>query len=309
MTYVLVQRGSWPGWSPNADIYLEAGTAAAYLTAARDYHTATGRTDAGIVEPLGGLRTAAQIAEMQWAFDHRGTAQSAALYQKYNMDPNSHARPATSSTHFLGICVDVASTFFLDWMITNGARYGLKRTIPGPPWNDIRHFQFFPGTATAALNVTSLDNSTVTTQEDDMTSSTRVFQMTDANGADVSDWSRIGPDVLPVGTFPGGYEATADHGTAVRWIAQYGQDATGPVKRPRVDYIAQQQFGAKEYQLHQTALAKLIAGNSSGSGGPVTVNAQVDVIPELIAALKDPTVLAALSAAIKVPTKIESTLS
>ena len=47
--------------------------------------------------------------------------------------------------------------------------------------------------------------------------------------------------------------------------------------------------------------------SAAGAGGPVTV--QVDVAPELVAALKDPTVLAALQAAIKVPTTITGTLA
>ena len=195
MTFVLVQHGVWPGWSPNADIYLDAGAAAAYLTAARDYRAATGRTDAGIAEPVGGLRTAAEITEMQWAFDHRGTAQSDVLYAKYNMDRGSRARPVMNSPHTLGLCVDIASTFFLNWMITNGAKYGFRRTLVAA--NDIRHFQYFPGTATAALNVTSLDGGAVAPVRTPPMTDTRLIRDTTTNPP--TFWRiDIGPGHKPV---------------------------------------------------------------------------------------------------------------
>lgn len=123
----------------------------------------------------------------------------------------------------------------------------------------------YPATSTAGGGGIPIDNQ----QEDPMTSSTRVFQIVDAQGNDVPDWSRIGPDVLPVGTFPGGYEATADHDTAVRWIAQYGQNDTGPIKWPHDPVVAQQKFGAQEYQLHQAALAKLIKDSTAAAAAPV----------------------------------------
>jgi len=154
MTFTLVQRGSWPGWQA-ADIYLEADAAAAFLTANAAYVRETGRVPAQVFEPVGGLRTVAQVKAMQVAFDTRNFAQMAL----YNMSTTSRARPSLSSPHLSGECVDVAAADF-QWWIDNAGRFGLRRTLVDA--DDPRHFQYFPGTATAALNVTSLDGDAVT---------------------------------------------------------------------------------------------------------------------------------------------------
>lgn len=176
MTFVVIQHGTWPGWTDGVTVELEAQTAAAVFTAARDFQRETSvnlKGDLAAV-PAGGLRPVAWIVEMQWGFDHRhdtgaNKTKSLAIYAHYNMDPKSNARPVTNSPHALGFCIDIANTAFLNWLIANGARYGLRRTLVAE--NDLRHFQFFPGTATAALDVTSLsgDASTPTAyMEDDM---------------------------------------------------------------------------------------------------------------------------------------------
>jgi hypothetical protein len=118
--------------------------------------------------------------------------------------------------------------------------------------------------------------------------------MIDANGGDISDWSRIGGDVLPVGTpgqpgyFPGGYEATADVNVARIWVTQYGLDAAGPIKRQRDAYVAQQQFGVKEYVARQAALVKLIADNSGGGGVAPVIPTKEDIATEVIRQMKLP---------------------
>jgi hypothetical protein len=126
----------------------------------------------------------------------------------------------------------------------------------------------YPATSTAGGGSTSLDN---LTQGEDM--DTRYFKMA---GSD--DWSRIGPDVLPVGTFTGGYEATADVDVARPWGNQYGGEGAAPIELPRDQYLAQQKFGAQEYAAHQAALAKIIATNAGASGGatPDQIAAAVD---------------------------------
>lgn len=166
MTLVLVQHGSWPGWSPNADIYLESRGAAAFFTAARDYMAETRRAMPEIAEPMGGERTVAETTEMQWAFDygphgmHRATAtaaqkaKSAALYTHYNMSTVSTARPAITGTHTTGLFFDVATQAFLAWLLINGHRYGITR----PLLNDPNHCQVSPGTETVALDEAGLGN-------------------------------------------------------------------------------------------------------------------------------------------------------
>lgn len=159
----VVQRGTWPGWDGGVVLELADDAAAALLTAARAYQ-ADKRVDLKgdlAVLPVGCKRTAAQVAEMQLAFDHRDVA----LLRKYNMDTASRARPSSTSPHLSGYCVDISNNGFLAWLVVNGARYGLKRTLVAA--NDLRHFQYFPGTATAALDVRTLDNDVPTTPEDD----------------------------------------------------------------------------------------------------------------------------------------------
>ena len=145
----LVQHGSWPGWA-NADIYLRDDAAAAYLTAQAAYRAETGRADGEIAEPVGGIRTVDQVKQMQVAFDSRNPTQMA----YWNLDPSSKARPGLDSPHISGLCADIYAADF-QWWIDNAARFGFRRTLVGS--GDLHHFQFFPGTATAALNVTSID--------------------------------------------------------------------------------------------------------------------------------------------------------
>jgi hypothetical protein len=123
-----------------------------------------------IVEPLGGLRTVEQTTEMRWGFDYgphgmfansataAQRAQSNAIYTKYNMSRVSTARPAITGTHTTGLYFDVATAYFLAWLLVNGHRYGIKRPLE----NDPNHMQVTPGTETVALNVTGLDNTTST---------------------------------------------------------------------------------------------------------------------------------------------------
>lgn len=94
---------------------------------------------------------------------------------------------------------------------------------------------------------------------------TQWYQMVDSNGADVADWSRVGADVLPTGNFLGGYEATADVNVARLWGRQIQGPHYSPVKLPRADYIAVQQWGHREYLAHR---ADDIARVSEGSGDP-----------------------------------------
>lgn len=266
---IVVQTFNRAGWPPNSTIELDDHAAAALLTAVRDYEAERHTSLHGdyVAAPVGGTRTMAEVLEMRaaWRAPRNSTLWQTIGRDKYNMDPASKAIPSLTSPHLYGLCMDISDNNFLAWLVANGTRYGLRRTLVAE--HDLRHFQYFPGTATAALDVTSLNN-TPQQEEPPMTNDTRVFQMIDANGADIADWSRIGPDVLPIGTFPGGYEATADHATAVLWVAQYGLDAAGPIKRQRDQYVAQQQFGAKEYATHQAALAKLIKDSTNGTAGP-----------------------------------------
>ncbi|MEO6116022.1 MAG: hypothetical protein ABIP33_06520 [Pseudolysinimonas sp.] len=129
----------------------------------------------------------------------------------------------------------------------------IRDTVEDWHWNDPNwaHMHIIPSfTTTAGDGSNPFDN---TIPKEHQVTDTTVFQMIDPTGKDVSDWSRIGPGVLPVGTFKGGYEATADHDTAVLWINGSGQTNTGPIKLPRAEYLAQQQWGAKEYTLHHAA--------------------------------------------------------
>jgi hypothetical protein len=166
MLVIVVQTFKRAGWPDNSTIELEDAPGAAILTAARDFQAETGIDLKGdlVAVPAGGLRPEPWIVEMQWAFDHRhdagaNKAKSLALYVHYNMDEASNARPVLTSPHRYGFCVDIADSRFLAWLIINGHRYGLRRTLVAE--NDLRHFQFFPGTATAALDVTSLDGGAV----------------------------------------------------------------------------------------------------------------------------------------------------
>jgi len=270
MPFVLVQHGAWPGWSPNPDIYLEAGAAAAYLTAARDYKAATDRTDAGIAEPVGGLRTAAEITEMQWAFDHRGTAQSDALYVKYNMDRGSRARPVMNSPHTLGLCVDIASTFFLNWMITNGTKYGFRRTLVAA--NDIRHFQYFPGTATAALNVTSLDGGAIAPVRTPPMSDTRL--------------------ILAHHLTPAPFFYRAQLGTGALTASQYTQEQAN---------LAAQAIGAQTFEVNSDAELKALQAVLASIPATTVTGASVDLSG--VATAAQVTELEAKVSAIKVPTK------
>jgi len=257
---IVVQTFNRDGWPPDSTIELEDGTAAAILTAARDFQAETGIDLNGdlIAVPAGGLRPDAWIIEMQWAFDHRhdtgaNKAKSLALYSHYNMDTASNARPFLGSLHRTGFALDVADSRFLAWLILNGHRYGLRRTLVAE--NDLRHFQYFPGTATVALDITSLNNDT---QEEPPMADTVVFQETTGNPAvPQNDWTRTGNGVLPVldsagkALYPGGYEATTDIKVARIWLNEAGQTNTGPIQLDRTPYIAQQTFAAKEYALHR----------------------------------------------------------
>jgi hypothetical protein len=189
-SFVVVQRGSWPGWA-NADIQLRDDAAAAYLSALAAYRRETGRTDGEIAEPVGGLRTPAIDAAMLAAFRSRDPAQM----HYWNLDPASKAPPGLNSPHNNGLCADIwagtASSWAngTNWWIVNGPRFGLRRTLVGS--GDIHHFQYFPGTATAALDVTSLDGSTP--GDDDVPSfDFQLFQATDNGGLSVNvgagDW-------------------------------------------------------------------------------------------------------------------------
>jgi len=292
---IVVQTFNRAGWPVNSTIELEDATAAAVLTAARDFERETGVDLKGdlVAVPAGGLRPVPWIVEMQWAFDHRHStgadkAKSLALYVHYNMDPDSNARPVLTSPHRYGFCADIADGRFLAWLKSPdphrpghniAARYGLVFTLLKE--NDLRHAQFFPGTATAALDVTTLDGSAPipTPQRKDPTM-TVVYQMTDAAGAPINDWTRGGLAVLPIGTFPGGYEATADEATARLWIRDAGQETTGPFRSDHDTIVAQQKWWANEYALHQAALGKLIAANAGGGIGatPAQVAAAVQAI-------------------------------
>lgn len=294
MSFVLVQRGSWQG--VEADIELESSTAAAFFTSARDYCAETSRPMPEIAEPAGGLRTTAQTTEMRWAFDHgphgmyahsataAERAQSDALYLKYNMSRVSTGRPVINGTHTTGFYFDVATAAFQTWLLTNGHRYGLTRPLGDA---DPNHWKYTPGTATAALDVTSLDGGAST--------QVRTPPMTD---------TRI---ILAHHLSPAPFFYRVQLGTGALTASQYTQEQAN---------LAAQAIGAVTFEVNSDAELKAlqavlasIPASPGGSGGPVTVNAQVDVQPELVAALKDPTVLAALAAAIKIPTKIESTLS
>lgn len=103
-------------------------------------------------------------------------------------------------------------------------------------------------TAPADSSSTPFDN---TTRKDYLMNDAPVFQMTDDQGTRLNDWSRIADTVLPIGTFPGGYEATSDPNIARIWINNSGQSLTGPTPLPRKPYIAQQQWGASQYKLRR----------------------------------------------------------
>lgn len=171
---IVVQTFNRVGWPPNSPIELRQDTAAAILTAVRDYEKESGRNLHGdyLVAPLGGLRTVAQVTEMQHGFDlHKaGLPGWQPIYEKYNMDESSKARPAMN-THTLGICADISDSGFRAWLKgadpqrptkNRAARYGLVFTLSPPlsTLNDLDHCQFFPGTNTVALDVTGLNNTT-----------------------------------------------------------------------------------------------------------------------------------------------------
>lgn len=115
-----------------------------------------------------------------------------------------------------------------------------------PDWASMPIIASF--TTTAGDGSNPLDN---TTQKGETMSDYTVFQMTDDQGNRLEDWSRIGDAVLPIGTFPGGYEATADEKVARLWINDSGQTSTGPIPLTRTPYIAQQQWGAGQYKLRR----------------------------------------------------------
>lgn len=98
---------------------------------------------------------------------------------------------------------------------------------------------------------------------------TQFIQMGDA-----ADWSRVGADVLPVGNFPGGYEATSDINVARLWDAAINGNR-GPVKLAREAYIAQQQLGKREYDLHRAddiaRIREALSGSAPGGNGGLTI--------------------------------------
>lgn len=165
---ITVQVSPWVGWpAPGAVIQLEDDAAVALFSAIAAYRADTGRHDADVAPlfaPVGGLRTVAECAEMAEAFDiYKGRkagsmAWALATYAKYNMLKSSDARPSTSSPHVSGRAADIAPPAFYDWMLTHGHEYGWRFTLLNA--GDPRHAEFFPNTATAALNVTSLTGST-----------------------------------------------------------------------------------------------------------------------------------------------------
>lgn len=161
---IVVQTFNRTGWPANSVMELADDAAAALLTAARDYQSASGRNLGGdyAVAPLGCTRTAAEVDEMQTGFDlhQRGAAGWQAIYALYNMDEASKARPA-HGTHETGRCIDISDNGFLAWLKAgNAKRYGLVFTLSPPlsTLNDLRHAQFFPGTATVALDITGINN-------------------------------------------------------------------------------------------------------------------------------------------------------
>lgn len=134
-------------------IVLDDSAAAAFLTAQRDCRRAG--LDLFVYRPVGGLRTVEQIKQMQAAYDlPRGSSARARALAEWGMDPNSRARPITSSPHVSGLAMDVGGSGFA-WLVANGDRYGLRRTLVAQ--GDFPHFQYFPGTEKVRLDVTSLD--------------------------------------------------------------------------------------------------------------------------------------------------------
>lgn len=163
---VTIQTFNRAGWPANFPIELADDAAAAILTAARDYQAETGHDLHGdyLAAPVGGLRTAADVDEMIVGFRLHKAGQPGwqAIYAKYNMDEASKAQPS-HNTHETGECGDVSDSGFLAWLKAgNAKRYGLVFTLSPPlsTLNDLRHCQYFPGTATVALDVHGLDNET-----------------------------------------------------------------------------------------------------------------------------------------------------
>lgn len=74
----------------------------------------------------------------------------------YGINPNMHALPGLPSSHGTGLARDVPFGTPNDWMIANAARFGWTRPERTMALNDLNHWEFVPGTATASLDATSI---------------------------------------------------------------------------------------------------------------------------------------------------------
>lgn len=81
----------------------------------------------------------------------------------YGINPNMHALPGLPSSHGTGLARDVPFGAPNDWMIANAARFGWTRPERTLKLNDLNHWEFVPGTATASLDATPIEQ-----EEDDM---------------------------------------------------------------------------------------------------------------------------------------------
>lgn len=69
--------------------------------------------------------------------------------QKYGINPNLGGLPGLPSRHGLGNCRDVPFGAPNNWMIEHGAERGWHRPAATMAINDLNHWEFTPGTATA----------------------------------------------------------------------------------------------------------------------------------------------------------------
>lgn len=244
MTLTLVQRGSWPGWAPGAaDIYLDSEAGAAYLSMMAAYRRETGRSDGEIAEPVGGLRTPAIDAAMLAAFRSRDKAQMA----YWNLDPASKAPPGLDSPHNSGLCVDVYAGGWSWFSGSNGAnprRFGFRFTLLAS--NDVHHLQYFPGTATAALDVHGLDGGGATPDPEQEEDEFMVQQINyDKQVLTIQDAGK--QSWFLVDTRSGAWQETTDLKVATLWVSKHGdsENVTYAEATGRKQAAADVRFGGK----------------------------------------------------------------
>lgn len=269
-------------------------TAAAAFFAARAAAAADG-VRLIIVEPAGAYRSAFVQNDM---VDHP---------ENYNLNSASSIGFSRSGqSHGWGNRIDVNSAA-VSWMLRRGGEFGWIREYGARDPNHFKHDGTTAIAGAAALAEIDQQRKRKPTMRE-----TQIYQMK-VGGVLREDYSRVGADVLPVGSQAGGCEITTDKNVARQWARQISGPDYPIVQIERADYIAAQEFGRREYALHRAddvARIREALGAGGTGGGSVSLQPVLDAIAAgeaqdakdvaaLLTAMKasDSVVLAAIKAA------------